>query len=293
MGTISACLVVHHEEARLEACLESFADLVDEVIVVHDGPCADASLSIARRYTDKVYATEARAGSSEFIRPFALEQCTQDWVLVIDADERLSPALRESLRALTGTGEYDAYGFEWPYVDESGSRLTSSSMSGKKFLFRRARMYTIGLPHMTPETYGSSAGLALEVHHVLDSRAGGAFAGLLAKNRRRGHVAAARLAQGVDRVELYNASLFDDRVKNARKIRLLASHPLLALLFIPAWGFFYWYFVQGYFRAGRIGLRDALNLPLYYAAFALSSIRFRRNRGPAGRHREGSDPGSK
>jgi glycosyltransferase involved in cell wall biosynthesis len=291
MSTISACLVVHHEAARLAACLESFANEVDEIVVVHDGPCADATLSIARRFTDKIFATGARSGDGEFIRPFALEQCTQDWVLVIDADERLSIELRAALRALTDTAEYDAYGFAWPYVDESGAHLASSSMSGKKFLFRRARMYTIGLPHMTPETYGPSTGLALEVHHLLDPAAG-AFAGLLAKNRRRGRAAAAKLATGIDRIELYNANLLDDRVKNLRKIRLLARRPLLALLVIPAWGFCYWYFGQGYFKAGRIGLRDALNLPLYYAAFALNMIGHRRKPNPAGGHRKGSNLGS-
>jgi hypothetical protein len=97
---------------------------------------------------------------------------------------------------------------------------------------------------------------------------------------------------GIDRIELYNANLLDDRVKNSRKIRLLARRPLLALIVIPAWGFLYWYFRQGFFKAGRIGLRDALNLPLYYAAFALNMIGHRRKPEPDGGHREGSNLGS-
>lgn len=277
MSTISACLIVHHEEARIQGCLDSFADLVDEIVVVHDGPCADGSVSIARRYTGKVLSTEARAGSSEFIRPFALEQCTKEWVLVIDADERLSAPLRQTLRSLIEKNELDAWGFAWPYVDQNGRPVTSRSMSGKKFLFRRRRMYSIGLPHMTPETYGASAASSLEVHHLLEHGIGvDTFGSLLRKNRRRGRAAAAKLAEGAERIDLYNASLFDDRVKNARKIRLLARHPVLALLSIPTWGFFYWYVLKGYFRAGRIGLHDALNLPLYYASFALNLIRPKR-----------------
>ncbi|CAN5348543.1 glycosyltransferase family 2 protein [soil metagenome] len=275
MSTISACLVVYHEAARLEGCLRSFADLVDEIVIVHDGPCADTTLEIAGQFTDKVFVTEARSGSSEFGRPFALRQCTGDWVLVIDADERLSPELRGQLRELIDTTDIDAYGFDWPYVDERGVRIAASSVSGKRFLFRRERMYTIGLPHMTPDTYGRGAALDLAVHHVLEANTD-SFAALVEKNRRRGIAAAGKLAEGIDRIDLYNASLLDERVRNARKIRLLARHPLLALLTVPAWGFVYWYFVQGYWRAGRVGLLDAFNLPLFYAWFALGLIGLRR-----------------
>ena len=40
----------------------------------------------------------------------------------------------------------------------------------------------------------------------------------------------------------------------------------------------YWYVVNGYFRSGRLGLLDALNLPLCYAAFACTMVRLRRRR---------------
>jgi glycosyltransferase involved in cell wall biosynthesis len=271
--TLSACLVVHHEQERIAACLESFADLVDEIVVVHDGPCADETLAIAHRFTDRVFTTVARSGSSEFARPFALEHCTKEWVLVIDADERLSPELRTRLRSLIDEPGVDAYGFSWVYVDAHGRRGARTSMSGKKFLFRRSNMYTIGLPHMTPETYGRSVATSLEVLHVLPERSGrGLFLNLLQKNRRRGRAAAARLAAGIDRVDTFNARLSDDRVKNTRKIRFLTKRPLLALLVIPSYGFWYWYVMQGYWKAGRIGVHDALNLPIYYGSLAFNLL---------------------
>lgn len=276
MDTISACLVVYREQDRIEGCLESLAGVVDEVVVVHDGPCDDMTLAIARRYTDKVLETDNRTGDADFVRPFALEQCTGEWVLIIDADERLSPALRQQLRSLVRRAEVDAYGFDWPYVDERGARIATSGMSSKKFLFRRSRMYTTGLPHMTPDTYGVSRGVALDVYHLLGHRFGQeTFRRLLSKNRRRGRAAAERLAEGVETIRFYNASASDRRVKNVRKIRLLARHPMVALCVIPAWGFFYWYLLRGHIRAGWMGLHDSLNLPVYYAAFAVNMIRLR------------------
>lgn len=272
MTTLSACLVVHNEEKRITGCLESFADLVDEIVVVHDGPCADETLAIARRFTGNVFTTEARSGSSEFARPFALEHCTKEWVLVIDADERLSPELRINLRSLIEAPGVDAYGFSWPYVDAHGRRQRTS-VRGKKFLFRRSKMYTVGLPHMTPETYGRSVPTSLEVGHLLPEQKGRSlFLVMLQKSRRRGQAAAARLATGVDRVDTFNARLSDERVKNTRKIRLLTKHPLLALLVVPIYGFWYWYLMQGYWRAGRIGVYDALTLPIYYGSLAFNLL---------------------
>lgn len=273
MNRLSACVIVFQEQANLRECLESIAGTVDEIIVVHDGPCVDDSLKIARAFTSKVFETEARAGSSEFIRPFALRQCTGDWVLVLDADERLSPPLRAAIRKLIENPEADAYGFQWPYVDRDGGRIAARNMAGKRFLFRRALMYTIGLPHMTPDTYGTCQRSSLAVHH-LQSRTGrrAALRGLWHKNRRRGHAAAARLLRGKDAVDVYNATLDDPRVKNVRKLDLICRHPRVALVAVPAWGFFYWYFVNGYIRAGWSGFLDALNLPMYYAAFAWSFI---------------------
>jgi glycosyltransferase involved in cell wall biosynthesis len=276
--TISACLVVYHEQDRLLACLESFADVVDEIIVVHDGPCHDASLSIARRFTEKVVESEKRTESAEFHRPGALSKCTKEWVLVIDADERLTPALRDVLRSLVDTSEIDAYGFDWPYVDENGVRVAPRSMSSKRFLFRRSKMYTIGMPHLTPESYGLSSSAPFAVNHLIGHPFGiQTFRNMMRKNVRRGKAAALKLTEGIDAIEFFNGTKNDSRIKNLRKIRLLARFPVVALLVIPIWSFAYWYLAKGYFRSGWIGLHDALNLPTYYACFAYNMIVLRQS----------------
>lgn len=273
---ISACIVVCQEEQRIAACLESLGDAVDEIVVVHDGPCTDRTLDIARAYTHAVTSTDRHSGSAEFVRPHALSLCKGEWILVIDADEALSEALRQSLRRLVEDSPADAISFAWRYCDRAGNVLKPNSWSTKKFLFRRARMYTVGLPHMSPDTYGSGAILAYTVdHHHFETSVLAALRSIWRKNKRRGHDAASLLRHGPEKIATFNASIDDYRVKNARKIGIIRRHPVIAMLVTPTYSFLYWYFRKRYFLAGFTGVYDALNLSIYYYFFSWYTFKFR------------------
>ena len=84
---VSACLIVKDEEAMLSACLESVRDVVDE-IVVYDTGSSDRTLEIARAAGATVVEGEW-ADSFAIARNAALGHATGEWVLSIDADERL------------------------------------------------------------------------------------------------------------------------------------------------------------------------------------------------------------
>jgi glycosyltransferase involved in cell wall biosynthesis len=273
--TIAALLVVHNEEHYIRGALESIADTVDSIMVVHDGPCSDRTLEIAKAYTNQVRCTADIHGSAEFIRPRALAQIDADWVLILDADERLSPDLQRILRSLTGDPVADSYGFSWPYVDNAHNRIGNLNLAGKRFLFRRSMMYTIGLPHMTPDTYGRNVSRPdLEVWHVMKHNHGwGQLRRMFRVNRKRARQAANVLRKGAGAVETYNADVAENRAGNVRKLRLLATHPVIALVIVPLSIFFRRYFLLGYFRTGLSGLHDALNIPVYYAWISLYRIR--------------------
>ena len=85
-NTISACLVVHNEEKLIGRCLESIKNLVDEIIVVHDGPCQDKTLEIAMNFTNKIFERE-QIGSMEPHLAFAYNNSHSEWMMRIDADE--------------------------------------------------------------------------------------------------------------------------------------------------------------------------------------------------------------
>lgn len=97
--TISLCMIVRDEEQYLEDCLKSVAGAVDEIVIVDTGS-TDGTLAIARRYGAKIREI---AWQYDFAgaRNTALEMATGDWVLVLDADERLKPESVPELRWLS------------------------------------------------------------------------------------------------------------------------------------------------------------------------------------------------
>jgi glycosyltransferase involved in cell wall biosynthesis len=95
VATLSAAVVVLNEEERLRACLESVV-WADEIVVVDSGS-SDKTMAIAREFTDRAMFRAWEGYGAQ--KNFALGQCRGDWLLSIDADERVSDALREEIQA--------------------------------------------------------------------------------------------------------------------------------------------------------------------------------------------------
>jgi glycosyltransferase involved in cell wall biosynthesis len=151
MKKISACLVVRHEEKIIKRCLDSLLGAVDEIIVVHDGECADKTLEIVSIYTDKIFIRPF-SGFMEKHLVFAFNQAQGDWILRIDADEFLSPELRDNLRKLAEQEECTGYEFIWSYWD--GTKRITEKWPYKRCFFRRDRLSFLGVPHFTPAVAG-------------------------------------------------------------------------------------------------------------------------------------------
>lgn len=93
--SVSAIVVCFNEEDRIADCLESLR-WCDEVVVV-DSFSTDRTPEICRSYT-KRFIQRPWAGYRDQ-KAFAHSQTTKDWVLLVDSDERVTPALREEIRA--------------------------------------------------------------------------------------------------------------------------------------------------------------------------------------------------
>lgn len=101
MITISLCMIVKNEERILARCLDSIADLMDEIIVVDTGS-TDATKEIAARYTDKIYDFQWIDDFSE-ARNFAFSKANMEYIYSADADEVVSEENHERFRILKET----------------------------------------------------------------------------------------------------------------------------------------------------------------------------------------------
>ncbi|CCG42056.1 glycosyltransferase family 2 protein [Magnetospirillum molischianum] len=114
---LSALVVIHDEESRLTACLEKLG-FVDELVVVLDR-CTDRSGEIARGFGAKlVEGGWEREGGR---RNAGIAACTGDWVLEVDADEHVSPALAAEIREVIAASRFDWH--EIPVDNFIGDRL--------------------------------------------------------------------------------------------------------------------------------------------------------------------------
>ena len=95
--TLGACMIVKNEESCLAKCLESIKG-IDEIVILDTGS-TDKTAEVARLYTDRfiegVYEWEDDFSKA---RNKALEYATADWILIIDADETLSPGSLDKIR---------------------------------------------------------------------------------------------------------------------------------------------------------------------------------------------------
>jgi glycosyltransferase involved in cell wall biosynthesis len=94
---LSVVLIAHNAAHQLEECLASAA-FADEIVLVDSGS-TDATREVAARHGARVVSRDWLGYGRQ--KQFAVEQARHDWVLCLDADERVSPGLRASIeRAL-------------------------------------------------------------------------------------------------------------------------------------------------------------------------------------------------
>lgn len=100
-ATLTAIILTKNEEANLPACLASLKDTVDRVVVV-DSFSSDATCAVAREYGAQVYEHEFVNYGAQF--QWAVDNCgvDSDWILRIDADERLTRDSADELAELCG-----------------------------------------------------------------------------------------------------------------------------------------------------------------------------------------------
>ncbi len=186
-------MILRDEADLLPGALESVATLGAELIVVDTGS-TDDTISIARRYGARVHSIEW-SGGFDSARNASLNLATNDWVLVLDADERLTREGCDRIRELTAASADAAYAFaQWTYLHDSAvigwspnPRLETDFSSYPGYieahqvrLFPRHARYS-GQVHESVEPSLQTLGVNVRavdvvVHHLGRVRSGGASA---------------------------------------------------------------------------------------------------------------------
>lgn len=103
---ISAVILARNEEHNIRYCLETL-QWCDEIIVV-DMESSDRTVEIAREYTDRIFSHPTVA-AFDIAKKYAVEQAHGEWILLIDADEMIPPALADSLKLRVERNDADVF----------------------------------------------------------------------------------------------------------------------------------------------------------------------------------------
>lgn len=103
MKNLSVVLATYNEEKNIRECLESVKDLASEIVIV-DGSSSDRTVEIAKIYNAKIEVTD-NPPIFHINKQKALDMAINDWILQLDADERVSPKLAEEIKKVINMSE--------------------------------------------------------------------------------------------------------------------------------------------------------------------------------------------
>lgn len=171
-ATISVVINTLNAERIFDQCLDSVKD-ADEIIVC-DMHSEDRTIEIAEKHGCKICYHE-RCRCAEPARNYADSQATSDWVLVLDADELVTPELWQYLKNFANTAPEDVVALEIPRETYGlGKKLKSMYQHKLRRFWRRGSCEWKGHVHNIPETlYGKSVelhprkeGVAIQHYHI-------------------------------------------------------------------------------------------------------------------------------
>ncbi|HTT06787.1 MAG TPA: glycosyltransferase family 2 protein [Steroidobacteraceae bacterium] len=227
---LSACIVTYNEADRIAECLRSLS-FCDEIIVV-DSHSTDDTREQARRLGARVIERDWPGYRSQ--KQFAVDQAKHDWVLCLDADERVSDHLRQEIEALREAGFKGRNGWLLPRISGYFGRF-----------LRHGNAYPDRLVRLFNRKRGGWSGREIHENTRVEGAAG----------RLRGHLEHypyRSLTDHHDRMQRY-------AVLMAQALHAQGRRGSLGLVLInPQWRFFRGYLLRLGFLDGWRGLVFAL-----------------------------------
>lgn len=169
MGKISVVINTLNEEANLPRALASITSLADEIVVV-DMQSEDQTVELAKKAGAKVFSHK-RVGYVEPARNFAIGKATGDFILILDADEKIGDELSKKLKELSIKPKADYYRI--PRKNINFGRWIKNSRWWPDYnirFFKKGAVTWNELIHSVPMTVGKGLDLPAEerfaiIHH--------------------------------------------------------------------------------------------------------------------------------
>jgi len=139
---LSVVLATFNEEKNLPECLDSVRNLGDEIIIV-DGSSVDNTVKIAKKYGAKVAVVE-NLPNFHINKQKAIDLATKDWILQLDADEKVSKELVEEIKSKL-TSNFSTNGY---WVARKNWFLGRFLMKGGQYPDYTLRLYRKGKGHL-------------------------------------------------------------------------------------------------------------------------------------------------
>ncbi len=147
MNKLSLFVITKNSAATLEPCLKSVQGLADEIIIV-DSFSEDNTEEISQKYNAKFYQKAFINFQDQ--KQFALDKCSCDWVLNLDADEELSPKLKQKIAKIINKPVKEKLFFIQEQVTFLGRKMNYSGLTGKfheRLAYREGTKYAGGAVH--------------------------------------------------------------------------------------------------------------------------------------------------
>jgi len=233
MEKLSAFVTTYNNADTLDKCLSSVA-WADEIVVL-DSFSTDETMAIARRHGCKIHQHKFMGYGKQ--KQMALEQTSNEWVLLLDADEMLPPQLQQEIQSLLETGpRADGYALRrreqifWR-MNHPGVRLNYHL---RLFDKRRGRISDMPI-HAAPKVEGKIGRL----------------------NHPFFHFGERDIHEKVDKVNAYSTGLVADKLARGR-----SANPLILLIY-PPWVFFRSYVLKRAFLDGWAGFIASVVMSFY------------------------------
>lgn len=166
---LSLCMIVKNEELNLESCLKKAAPFVDEIVIVDTGSI-DKTKIIAAKFTDKIHDFKWCDDFAD-ARNYSILKASNDWVLVLDADEFITYFDEDSVKIFMNNSLNE---FNVGRIERTN--ITGDTLETKKYtewgnrLFNRKKFYYKGIVHeqvtsKSGESYETEC-LDIKVDHV-------------------------------------------------------------------------------------------------------------------------------